>query len=81
MRFSPSYLLLQQEIPLSQFSGLVTVLTLGCGAGIQFVGKLIDTRESARASVVAMAIITVGVTIGAVAASDLKFGSEFSRPC
>ncbi|CAB0515336.1 MFS transporter [Corynebacterium diphtheriae] len=54
------------------FSGLMTVLTLGCGAGIQIVGKLIDTRESARASVVAMAIITVGVAIGAVAASDLN---------
>lgn len=50
----------------------MTVLTLGCGAGIQIVGKLIDTRESARASVVAMAIITVGVAIGAVAASDLN---------
>ncbi|MGY5764182.1 MFS transporter [Brachybacterium sp. DNPG3] len=53
------------------FSGLMTALTLGCGAGIQVLGKRIDTHRSARASVIAMAVITVGVALGAIAATTL----------
>ncbi|WP_342743719.1 MFS transporter [Corynebacterium pacaense] len=54
------------------FSGLMTVLTLGCGVGIQVLGRVIDSRHNARASVIAMAIITVGVFIGAFAAQSLN---------
>ncbi|WP_318657764.1 MFS transporter [Cellulosimicrobium composti] len=53
------------------FSGLMTVLALGCGVGIQVLGRLIDTRHSARASVVAMTIVVVGMGLGAVAAARL----------
>lgn len=54
------------------FSGLMTVITLGCGVAIQMVGKLIDTSRSARASAVAMGVITVGTALGAVAAHTLS---------
>lgn len=54
------------------FSGLMTVITLGCGVGIQMLGKLIDTSRSARASAVAMGVITVGTALGAVAAETLS---------
>lgn len=53
------------------FSGLMTVITLGCGVGIQMFGKVIDTHRSARASAVAMAVITVGTIFGAIAARTL----------
>lgn len=53
------------------FSGLMTVLGLGCGVGIQVLGRLIDTRHSARASVVAMAIVVVGMGVGALASARL----------
>src|SRR5690606_23144771 len=53
------------------FSGLMTVLALGCGVGIQVLGRLIDTRHSARASVVAMTVVVVGMGLGAVAAARL----------
>lgn len=53
------------------FSGLMTVLGLGCGVGIQVLGRLIDTRHSARASVVAMSIVVVGMGFGAYAAARL----------
>ena len=53
------------------FSGLLTVLTLGCGIGIQVLGRAIDTERSARASVVALAIIVVGMALGAVASALL----------
>ncbi|MGN6240689.1 MAG: MFS transporter [Cellulosimicrobium cellulans] len=53
------------------FSGLMTVLGLGCGVGIQVLGRLIDTRHSARASVVAMSIVVVGMGLGAYAAARL----------
>lgn len=51
------------------FSGLMTVLGLGCGVGIQVLGRLIDTRHSARASVVAMSIVVVGMGLGALASA------------
>ncbi|MGX1575955.1 MFS transporter [Cellulosimicrobium funkei] len=53
------------------FSGLMTVLGLGCGVGIQVLGRLIDTRHSARASVVAMSIVVVGMGFGAYASARL----------
>lgn len=53
------------------FSGLMTVLGLGCGVGIQVLGRLIDTRHSARASVVAMSIVVVGMGLGALASARL----------
>ncbi|AHI23236.1 permease of the major facilitator superfamily protein [Corynebacterium vitaeruminis DSM 20294] len=56
------------------FSGLMTVVTLGCGALIQIVGKVIDTNRSARASAIAMGIIAVGVALAAVASHTLQLG-------
>lgn len=56
------------------FSGLMTVITLGCGALIQIVGRHIDTNRSARASAIAMAIIAVGVALAAVASNTLHLG-------
>jgi MFS family permease len=53
------------------FAGLMTVLTLGCGIGIQVVARRIDTHRSARASVVAMSLIVVGMGLGALAAATL----------
>ncbi|WP_082813001.1 MFS transporter [Cellulomonas timonensis] len=53
------------------FSGLLTVLTLGCGIGIQVLGRAIDSEHSARASVVALAIIAVGMGLGAYASARL----------
>ena len=50
----------------------MTVITLGCGVGIQMFGKVIDTHRSARASAVAMAVITVGTIFGAIAARTLS---------
>lgn len=50
----------------------MTVITLGCGVGIQMFGKVIDTHRSARASAVAMAAITVGTIFGAIAARTLS---------
>jgi MFS family permease len=60
------------------FSGLMTALTLGCGAGVQLLGKGIDTHRSARASLVAMAIITVGVVLGALAAATTSLVAGFA---
>jgi len=54
------------------FAGLMTVVTLGCGVGIQALGRRIDTHRSARASVIAMAIIAVGVVMAALAAAVLS---------
>ena len=44
----------------------IFVLTSPLG-GIQMLGKVIDTSRSARASAVAMGVITVGTILGAVA--------------
>lgn len=54
------------------FSGLMTVITLGCGVGVQMVGRVIDTHKSARASAIAMAVITVGTILGGIAAKTLS---------
>ncbi|MHB1492036.1 MAG: MFS transporter [Cellulomonas sp.] len=52
-------------------SALLTVLTLGCGVGIQVLGRAIDTRRSARASVVALVIVVAGMGLGALASARL----------
>ncbi|WP_242496294.1 MFS transporter [Xylanimonas protaetiae] len=57
------------------FAGLMTVLTLGCGIGIQVVARRIDTHRSARASVVAMVLIVVGMGLGALAAFTLSLAA------
>lgn len=54
------------------FSGLMTVITLGCGVGVQMLGRLIDTHKSARASAIAMAVITIGAFLAAIAAHTLS---------
>lgn len=53
------------------FSALLCVVALGCGFAIQALGRRIDTPRSARAVVVALAILVVGMTLGAVAADRL----------
>ncbi|WP_293785810.1 MFS transporter [uncultured Aeromicrobium sp.] len=59
------------------FAGALTVIGLGCGVGIQVLGRLIDTQHSARASVVAMTLVTAGMGIGALAATRLDFTTVF----
>ena len=54
------------------FSGLMTVITLGCGVGVQMLGSLVDTHKSARASAIAMGVITIGAILGALAAHSLS---------
>ncbi|HEY0186141.1 MAG TPA: MFS transporter [Cellulomonas sp.] len=53
------------------FSALLTVITLACGFGIQTLGRLIDTRRSARASVVALVIVLVGMVLASWASATL----------
>lgn len=51
------------------FAGLMTAVTLVCGVGIQSIGRSIDTHRSARASVIAMAVVAAGVCLAALAVS------------
>jgi MFS family permease len=60
------------------FSALLTVLTLGCGVGIQVLGRAIDSRRSARASVIALVIIVIGMGLGAAAAEQLTLALAFA---
>ncbi|WP_454048787.1 MFS transporter [Cellulomonas sp. Marseille-Q8402] len=53
------------------FSALLTVITLAVGFAVQSVARLVDTRHSARASVVALAILVVGTALAAWAAATL----------
>ncbi|MDG3016872.1 MFS transporter [Speluncibacter jeojiensis] len=53
------------------FSALLCLIALGCGFGIQALGRRIDTPRSARAVAVALGILAVGCAIGAVAAREL----------
>lgn len=53
------------------FSALLTVVTLGVGFGVQQLARLIDTRHSARASVVALAILVTGMALAAWASATL----------
>ncbi len=52
------------------FAGIMTVVTLASGVGIQVIGSWVDTHRSARASVIAVGIIAVGVGLSARAATD-----------
>ena len=63
------------ELPIA-FAGIVTVVSLGCGIGLQAVARRIDTPTSARASVVALSIVAVGMALAAwtAAAPSLPLG-------
>lgn len=50
------------------FAGMLTVLSLGCGIGVQVLARRIDTPTSARATVVALSIVAVGMALAAWAA-------------
>lgn len=54
------------------FAGMMAILALGCGIGIQVVARRIDTPSSARASVVALAIVAVGMALAAWASASLS---------
>ncbi|MGV8979256.1 MAG: MFS transporter [Cellulomonas sp.] len=60
------------------FSALLTVLTLGCGVGIQVLGRAIDTDRSARASVVALVIVAAGMALGVGATARLTLPLAFA---
>ncbi|MFE3293114.1 MFS transporter [Rhodococcus sp. NPDC059234] len=53
------------------FSSLLCVVALACGFGVQALGRRLDTPRSARAVLVALAILVVGMVIGAAAADRL----------
>ena len=53
------------------FSALLCVVALGCGFGIQVLGRRIDTPRSARALVVALVVLVAGMVAGAIAADRL----------
>lgn len=53
------------------FSALLTVVTLAVGFAVQSVARLIDTRHSARASVVALAILVPGMALASWASATL----------
>lgn len=53
------------------FSALLTVVTLAVGFAVQSVARLIDTRHSARASVVALAILVLGMALASWASATL----------
>lgn len=59
------------------FSGLMTVVTLGFGVGIQSVARRIDTRRSARASAIGIGLIAIGVTLAALAAWQVSLALGF----
>ncbi|WP_020501112.1 MFS transporter [Sciscionella marina] len=50
------------------YSTLLTICALGAGIGIQPVAKRLDRHTSARAVVVAMIVLTLGLVVSAVAA-------------
>lgn len=54
------------------FAGLMAILALGCALGIQSVARRIDTPSSARASVVALGIVAVGMALAAWASATLS---------
>jgi MFS family permease len=54
------------------FAGIMAVLALGCGIGIQVVARRIDTPASARASIVALGIVAVGMALAAWASVALS---------
>lgn len=56
------------DVPIA-FAGALTVLSLGCGIGIQVVARRIDTPRSARASVAALSIVALGMGLAAWASA------------
>ncbi len=62
-------------------SALVTALTLAFGVAAQLVGKVIDTRHSARASVIAMAFLAVGMGLAALATTVLSLPLVLVAAC
>ncbi|WP_433520542.1 MFS transporter [Nocardia pseudovaccinii] len=56
------------------FSALITVITLGCGFAIQPLARRIDRPGTARAAVVALALVVCGMTSAAWASSALAVG-------
>ncbi|MCQ9389633.1 MFS transporter [Brevibacterium sp. 50QC2O2] len=54
------------------FAGLITVVTLGFGVGIQSLGPVIDTRRSARATVIGMCCVAAGLALAIPAAATLS---------
>jgi MFS family permease len=54
------------------FAGIMAILALGCGIGIQVVARRIDTPSSARASIVALAIVGAGMALAAWASTALS---------
>lgn len=54
------------------FSALLCVVTLGCGFGVQSLGRRIDTPDGVRAVVVALALLMAGMCLTAWAATRLS---------
>ncbi|MCP2266830.1 MFS transporter [Promicromonospora thailandica] len=54
------------------FAGMMAILALGCGIGIQVVARRIDTPASARASMVALVIVAAGMALAAWASGTLS---------
>lgn len=54
------------------FAGVMAILALGCGIGIQVVARRIDTPSSARASIVALTIVGAGMALAAWASTALS---------
>ncbi len=56
------------------FSGLLCLVTLGCGVVIQTIGKQIDSVRSARGTAVALAVTIPAMALAAIAARTLSIG-------
>lgn len=54
------------------FSGVMTVVTLAAGLGVQVLARLIDSARSARASVASLAILAVGMLLASFASRSLN---------
>lgn len=54
------------------FSALVTMVTLGCGFAIQSVARRIDRPGTARAGVIALTLLTIGMVLAAWTAATLS---------
>ncbi|MFF2087330.1 MFS transporter [Nocardia sp. NPDC058176] len=60
-----------QQAPIA-FSALVTMVTLGCGFTIQSVARRIDKPGTARAGVIALILLTIGMVLAAWTAATLS---------
>lgn len=54
------------------FSGFVTVITLASGMAVQMTGRALDTDRSARASVLSLGVLVVGMAMAALAVSAMS---------